>query len=268
MGFPGPKGVAKEYRTVSFSLHGRVALVTGAGGGLGGGMAMALASAGADVVLADVSEISLVAVAEEVHRLGQRCATIVCDLRDPSSPARMVDFVLQEFGKLDIAVNSAGINIRRPALEYSEKEWDAIVDLNLKALFFCCQREARAMLVGRRGKIINITSLTSECGLPNRSVYAASKGGVTSMTRVLAAEWASQNIQVNCIGPGQMLTPLTIEVFLNSPDGEKILPRIPAGRFGEPKDLAGVVVFLASDASDYVVGQTIYVDGGWLLNSY
>ena len=124
------------------------------------------------------------------------------------------------------------------------------------------------MLKSGKGKIINITSLTSENGFPNRSIYAASKGGVTSLSRVLAAEWAPHNIYVNCIGPGQMLTPLTQTLFQETPDGNKILSKIPLRRFGEAKDLAGAVVYLASDASDYVVGQTIYIDGGWLLNIY
>jgi 2-deoxy-D-gluconate 3-dehydrogenase len=250
----------------AFSLEGRAALVTGGGGSLGGGMAVALASAGANIALADVSPGGMEAVAAQVRTQGRRCVNLQCDLREHDAPARMVQSVIEEYGRLDIAVNSAGINIRKPALDYGEAEWNAIIDLNLKALFFCCQEEARAMTAKGRGKIINISSLTTECGLPNRSIYAASKGGVSSMTRVMAVEWIRHNVHVNCIGPGQMLTPFTRELFLNSAEGKRILDRIPAGRFGGPDDLAGAVVYLASDASDYVVGQTIYIDGGWLMN--
>ncbi len=255
-----------EHMPAAFSLEGRVALVTGGGGSLGGGMAVALASAGANIALADTSMGGMEAVATRVRMQGRQCVNVECDLREPKAPARMVESVIQAYGRLDIAVNSAGINIRKPTLDYGEAEWDAIIDLNLKALFFCCQEEARAMTAQGRGKIINISSLTTECGFPNRSIYAASKGGVSSMTRVMAVEWIKHHIHVNCIGPGQMLTPFTKELFLNTAEGKRILDRIPAGRFGGPDDLAGAVIYLASDASDYVVGQTIYLDGGWLLN--
>jgi 2-deoxy-D-gluconate 3-dehydrogenase len=252
----------------SFSLSGRVALVTGGGGGLGGNMAIALASAGADIALFDLVPEGMEGVAAEVRGLGRQCVPITGDLRQLGDITRMVATARESLGRLDIAVNCAGINIRKPALDYSEEEWDAIIDVNLKGLFFCCQAEARAMLAAGRGKIINVTSLNSEIGLRHRSIYAGSKGGVTSLTRAMAAEWGPQNVSVNCIGPGQMLTPLTRELFLESTDGPQILARIPAGRFGDGHDLAGAVIFLASDASDYILGQTIYVDGGWLLNGY
>jgi 2-deoxy-D-gluconate 3-dehydrogenase len=263
-----PKASPMAGTPAVFSLSGRVALVTGGGGGLGGGMALALAEAGAEIALIDISQSAMESVAGRIASVGRRCKAIVGDLRRIADIGKMVESIVDEFGRLDVAVNGAGINVRKPALEYGVEEWNAIVDVNLKALFFCCQEEARAMLKSGKGKIINITSLTSENGFPNRSIYAASKGGVTSLSRVLAAEWAPRSINVNCIGPGQMLTPLTQELFLATPDGDKILSKIPVGRFGNPKDLEGAIVFLASDASDYVVGQTIYVDGGWLLNTY
>lgn len=252
----------------NFSLAGRVALITGGGGGLGGAMALALAAQGADITLFDISTQGMQEIARQVVDLGQRCICIEGDLTQRSSIARMVQTAETEFGRLDIAVNSAGINIRKPALEYSEADWDAIIDLNLKALFFCCQEEALAMIRTGKGKIINISSLNAENGLPNRSIYAASKGGIVSMSRTMAAEWGPKNVYVNCIGPGQMLTPLTQKLFLDSPDGPKILSKIPLGRFGAGADLSGAVIFLASDASDYVLGQTIFVDGGWLINIY
>lgn len=260
-----------EYYTTStanFSLTGRVALITGGGGGLGGAMALALASAGADIALCDVSVAGMEQVAVQVSALGRRCLSIQGDLRERSEIKRVIHTIETEFGRLDIGVNSAGINIRKPALDYDEADWDAIIDLNLKAVFFCCQEEARLMIRTGKGKIINISSLNAENGLPNRSIYAASKGGLASMSRTLAAEWGPKNVYVNCIGPGQMLTPLTQNLFLESPDGPQILSKIPLGRFGVGADLAGAVVFLASDASDYVLGQTIFVDGGWLINIY
>ena len=259
--------VADDIRA-NFSLADRVALVTGGGGGLGGGMAVALAAAGADIALCDVAPAGMEAVARRIEELGRRCQTITGDLRERADIVRMVQAVEAAYGRLDIAVNSAGINIRKPALEYGEEEWDKIIDINLKALFFCCQEEAQAMLRTGKGKIINISSLLVENGFKNRSIYAASKGGVASMSRVLAAEWGPRNIYVNCIGPGQMLTPFTQKLFLETPDGEAIRSKIPLGRFGTGADLAGAVVFLASDASDYILGQTIYVDGGWLINIY
>jgi 2-dehydro-3-deoxy-D-gluconate 5-dehydrogenase len=252
----------------NFSLADRIALITGGGGGLGGAMAYALAAAGADIALCDVAPAGMEAIARQIETLGRRCITMTADLRQRAGIARIVQTVEETFGHLDIAVNSAGINIRKPALEYGEEEWDKIIDINLKALFFCCQEEACAMLRAGKGKIINISSLCVENGFKNRSIYAASKGGVASMSRVIAAEWAPRNVYVNCIGPGQMLTPFTQKLFLETPDGEAIRSKIPLDRFGTGADLAGAVVFLASDSSDYIVGQTIYVDGGWLINIY
>jgi 2-deoxy-D-gluconate 3-dehydrogenase len=228
-------------------------------------MAVALAQAGADIVLFDLNLEPMRMVAALIEQEGRRCAMVTGDVRKLDDIERAVQAVPAHFGRLDIAVNSAGINIRKPALDYSEQEWSAIVDINLKGLYFCCQKEARVMKDRGGGRIINISSLTSENGLPHRSIYGASKGGVTATSRIMAAEWAPYGITVNCIGPGHMLTPLTEKYFATSV-GEKILSQIPLGRFGVSNDLAGVVVFLASEAAAYITGQTIYVDGGYMIN--
>jgi len=249
-----------------FDLTGKIALVTGAGGGLGKQMALALAGAGADMVLVDRVPALLEQAVGEVVQLGRQCLTVVADLGQVAESARMVQETLGRFGALHIAVNAAGVNIRKPALEFTEQDWDYILGVNLKGVFFCCQAEGRAMLQQRWGRIINISSLSSEAGLLRRAPYAASKAGVTGMTRVFAAEWAAHNVNVNCIGPGHMLTPMTAKMFADPDVSARVVGHIPGGRLGLPADLAGAVVYLASDASAYVTGQTIYVDGGYLIN--
>ena len=250
-----------------FDLSGKAALVTGGAGGLGRRMALALARAGADVAMADLNPGGAAGAAAEIEQMGRQALALAVDLRRPTEAQRMVEEAVSRFGRLDVAVNAAGINIRRPALDYTEQDWDAIIDVNLKGLFFCCLEEARAMIPQRRGRIINISSLTSEAGLPQRAIYAASKGGVTSLTRVLAAEWAPHGVTVNCLGPGHMWTPLTEAMFSDPAVAGPLAARIPAGRFGRPADLDGAIVFLASNASAYITGQTIYVDGGYLVNA-
>ena len=247
------------------SLEGKAALVTGGGGGLGGAMALAMAQAGADIVLFDLSAESMKKCASLIENENRRCVMTTGDVRRLDDIEQAVQAVVTNFGRMDIAVNSAGVNIRKPALEYTEEEWSRIIDINLKGLYFCCLKEARVMKDLGAGRIINISSLTSENGLPHRSIYGASKGGVTATSRIMAAEWAPFGITVNCIGPGHMLTPLT-ETYFATSAGEKILSQIPLGRFGVSDDLAGAVVFLASEASAYITGQTIYIDGGYMIN--
>lgn len=250
-----------------FNLTGKVALVTGGAGGLGKRMALALAAAGATLVLVDRLSEDLEKASEEIHRLNRPCLTVTADVSRLPDIQHMVKTTLAHFGRLDIAINSAGINIRKPALDYTEADWDAIQGVNLKGLFFCCLEEGRVMIQQRWGRIINISSVTSEAGLPSRAIYAATKGGVTALTRVLAAEWAAYGVTVNCLGPGHMLTPLTAAMFADPEVAGAMIARIPAGRLGKPEDLDGAIVFLASDASAYMTGQTIYVDGGYLLNA-
>jgi 2-deoxy-D-gluconate 3-dehydrogenase len=227
-------------------------------------MALALAAAGASVAVAARTRSQLVETAAEIERLGRRALAVVADVRDPASVAAMVGEVVRKFGRLDVLVNAAGVNRRVPSLELTPKVWDEVVDTNLKGTFFASQAAAQAMLERGGGKIINIASLASELGLPGRVPYTAAKSGVLGLTRALAVEWAPHNIQVNAIGPGYFRTEMTEPLFRDAEWMKGLLSRIPAGRAGLPEDLAGAVVFLASRASDYITGQIIYVDGGFL----
>ena len=247
-----------------FSLRGKVALVTGGGRGLGKGMALALAGAGADVAVAARTRAQVERTAAEIERLGRRGLPLVADVRDPGSVEEMVGLTVEKLGGLDVLVNAAGVNRRVPSLEVTPEIWDEIVDTNLKGTFFASRAAARAMRERGGGKIINIASLASEIGLPRRVPYTAAKSGVLGLTRALAVEWAPYNIQVNAIGPGYFRTEMTEPLFRDEEWVKGLLSRIPAGRAGIPEDLAGAVVFLASRASDYITGQIIYVDGGFL----
>ncbi len=247
-----------------FSLEGKVALVTGGGRGLGRAMALALAAAGADVAVAARTREQLEDAAAAIERLGRAALPVVVDVRDPGSISAMVEAVLEGLGGLDVLVNAAGVNRRIPSLEVTPEVWDELVDTNLKGTFFASQAAARAMARRGGGKIINIASLTSQIGLPQRVPYTAAKAGVLGLTRALAVEWAPYNIQVNAIGPGYFRTEMTEPLFRDREWVKGLLARIPSARAGVPEDLAGAVVFLASKASDYVTGQIIYVDGGFL----
>lgn len=248
----------------NFDLTGRVALVTGASRGLGEGMALALAGAGADVALASRDEKGLQAVARKVEALGRKALVHPIDLASIAGIEPMVARVVAGLGRLDILVNNAGTNVRKPAVEFTEKDWDGVVNVNLKSVFFCTIAAGRAMMKQGGGKVISTASLTSTIGIANIPAYAASKSGLMGMTRVLAVEWAKHNIQVNAIAPGYFKTDLTAPLFEDPARRAWILGRIPLGRSGLPEDLAGAVVFLASPASDYLTGQLINVDGGWL----
>lgn len=246
-----------------FKLDGKVAVVTGAARGLGQGMAMGLAEAGADVVLVDILDMS--ESRNHIEQLGRRCNTITADLSKKESVDIIIDRTLESMGGLDILVNCAGIIRRAPLLEFSEKDWDDVMNINLRTLFFLSQAAARVMLKqGRGGKIINVASMLSFQGGILVPSYTASKSAVMGLTRLLANELAPHQINVNAIAPGYMATENTAPLRADPVRSQAILDRIPAGRWGEPKDLKGVVVFLASAASDYMNGYTIAVDGGWL----
>jgi len=247
-----------------FDLTGKVALVTGGGRGLGRGMAFALAQAGADVAVTSRTKSQLEETAKAIEALGRRAFAVTCDVTQPESIEKTVEAVLDRFGRLDILVNAAGVNKRMPSLEVTPELWDLIVDTNLKGTFFCCQAAAKVMKEQGGGKIINIGSLASEIGLPRRAPYTAAKSGVLGLTKALAVEWASNNICINAIGPGYYRTEMTEPLFADKEWTKKLLARIPMKRAGLPEDLAGAVIFLASKASDYVTGQIIYVDGGFL----
>ncbi|AIU73075.1 2-deoxy-D-gluconate 3-dehydrogenase [Hafnia alvei FB1] len=247
----------------AFSLQGKVALVTGCDTGLGQGMAVGLAQAGCDII-----GINIVEPAEtiaQVTALGRRFLSLTADLRDTSVISDLVARAASEFGHIDILVNNAGIIRRQDALEFSEKDWDDVMNLNIKTVFFMSQAVARQFIAqGKGGKIINIASMLSFQGGIRVPSYTASKSAVMGVTRLLANEWAKHQINVNAIAPGYMATNNTQQLRADEARSEEILDRIPAGRWGLPEDLMGPAVFLASPASDYINGYTIAVDGGWL----
>jgi len=247
-----------------FGLDGRVALVTGASRGLGQGMAIALGSAGASVALVARTKASLEETAKLIEKEGSKAYVLQADISKILEAERVVKQTAEHFGQLNILLNSVGTQVRKPVLEISEQEWDYLIGVNLKSVYFVTQAAAREMIKVKKGKIINITSLTSFIGLPNVSIYGASKGGIAALTRQWAIEWAKYNINVNAIGPGYFKTALTADLFKDETRFKWVLSRIPLGRTGVPEDLAGAAVFLASDASDYITGQIINVDGGWL----
>ena len=246
-----------------FDLSGKVAAVTGANTGLGRAMAVALAAAGARVALIGRSEPT--DTEAEIRALGGDCAAVMADL---SETGRLTDVVREAehaLGPIDILVNNAGIIRRRDALEFTDEDWDSVLTTNLKSPFFLAQAVARSMTGGaRRGKVINVASLLSFQGGIRIASYTASKSGLAGLTRLLANEWAGRGINVNAIVPGYFATNNTEALRNDASRNAEILSRIPAGRWGEPSDLAGAVVFLASRASDYVHGALLPVDGGWL----
>ncbi|MBK5257414.1 MAG: 2-dehydro-3-deoxy-D-gluconate 5-dehydrogenase KduD [Vicinamibacteria bacterium] len=250
--------------TSLFSLEGRVALVTGASRGLGAAIARALAEAGADVA-AHGNATPADATCEEVRSLGRREVALVADMADPASPDRLVRETVEALGGLDIVVNNAGIIRRGPTVDTSDEDWAAVIDVNLHGVFRLCRAAGRHMLAsGRGGKIINIASLLSFQGGLNVPAHAASKSAVAGLTRELSNEWAAKGINVNAIAPGYMRTDNTEALQKDETRNGQILERIPAGRWGESFDLDGAAVFLASRASEYVSGQILAVDGGWL----
>ncbi|QMR77886.1 2-dehydro-3-deoxy-D-gluconate 5-dehydrogenase KduD [Enterobacter sp. RHBSTW-00175] len=247
----------------TFTLSGKVAIVTGCDTGLGQGMAVALAQAGCDIV--GVNRKIPEETAARVTALGRRFLAIRADLGQQESIHDVVTKAVAEMGHVDILVNNAGTIRREDALSFSEKDWDEVVDLNLKSVFFLSQAVARQFIVqGQGGKIINIASMLSFQGGIRVPSYTASKSGVLGITRLLANEWAAQGINVNAIAPGYMATNNTQQLRDDEQRSQAILDRIPAGRWGLPEDLQGPVVFLASPASDYINGHTLAVDGGWL----
>jgi 2-dehydro-3-deoxy-D-gluconate 5-dehydrogenase len=246
-----------------FKLDGKVAVVTGAGRGLGQGAAVGFAEAGADLALVDV--ISTDETAAQVRALGRRVCQIEANLMDRSSVQPVVDRAARDLGSVDILLNNAGIIRRAPLLEFSEKDWDDVIQLNQSAVFFLAQAAAKQMVAqGRGGKIINIASMLSFQGGIRVPSYAASKSAVMGLTRLFANELAPHRINVNAVAPGYMATDNTAPLRADQSRSSEILARIPAGRWGVPEDLMGAMVFLASAASDYVTGATLAVDGGWL----
>ena len=246
----------------SFDLSGRTALVTGADRGLGQAVALALAAAGADVATAGRTKPDETEAA--VRALGRRFAWRQADLSTTAPVKGVVDGVVEELGALDILVNNAGTIRRADAVDFTEADWDLVIDTNLKSAFFLAQAAGRHMLARGRGKIINIASMLSFQGGVRVASSTASKSGLAGLTRLLANEWAGKGVNVNAIAPGYFATDNTEALRRDEARNRDILARIPAGRWGEPSDLGGAAVFLASSASDYVHGTVLAVDGGWL----
>ena len=245
-----------------FDLSGRVALVTGANKGLGQGLALALAEAGADIAAAGTTPPS--ETEAQVRELGRRFHFVRADLSNVTPIESVVSETVRALGAIDILVNNAGTIRRADAVDYTEGDWDAVMDVNLKTAFFMCQAAGKRMIAQGRGKIVNIASLLSFQGGIRVPAYTASKSGLAGITRLLANEWAAKGVNVNAIAPGYMETDNTAALRADQKRQSEILARIPAGRWGVPADLAGAVVFLAAPASDYVNGVVLPVDGGWM----
>ncbi len=247
----------------SFRLDGQIAMITGASKGIGYGLALALANAGAHVVLAARGVPALERLAAKIEAMNRRALVVPLDVTDLSQINEAFQAVSDDFGRLDILVNNAGIGANHPALEVSEADWDDMMSVNLKGLFFCCQAAAKLMLPRSFGRIINISSQASLVGIRDHAVYCASKGGVNQLTRVLALEWSEQGVTVNAVAPTFIYTPGTAE-RLDQPEYlQGVLERLPVGRVGDINDVAAAVIYLASAAGGLVTGSTLLVDGGW-----
>ena len=248
-----------------FDLSGKVAMVTGSTKGLGESSAKALAKAGADVAVCGRNTEDLKRVSEAIKALGRDSEGFAFDVTKKKSVHEGVDRILEHFGKIDILMNNAGLNHREPVLDYPEEAWDLVINTNLKGYFLVAQAVAPHMLNQGYGKIINMGSILGKIALPNQLAYASAKGGVEQMTKVMALEWAKQGVRVNAIGPTyfetEMVTPIR-----NDPERFNFInERTPMGRWGYLPEMEGIVIFLAAPASDFITGQTIYIDGGWTI---
>ncbi|MFQ3546298.1 SDR family oxidoreductase [Halobacillus rhizosphaerae] len=246
-----------------FNLDGKVAAITGATRGIGRSVALALAEAGADIALLQRNPDQL-DVKNEIEELGRTCHIIPCDLNQLEQVKEAVPSVVSSFGKIDILVNCAGIQRRSPSVDFPEEDWDDVINVNLKTVWLLCQQAGRYMVPQKSGKIINFASLLSYQGGITVPAYAASKGGVSQLTKALSNEWAQHHVNVNAIVPGYVATDMNTALINDENRNQQILDRIPAGDWGKPEDFKGTAVFLASDASNYVHGHQLAVDGGWL----
>ena len=251
-------------KTRLFDLGGRVAIVTGGNGGIGLGLARGLADAGANIAVVGRNETKSKAAVNDLAARGVKAASVVADVTDKEAVARMVESVTAEFGRIDILINNAGINVRKPPHALAIEEWESVIDTNLTSAFLCSKAVYPAMKAAKGGKIINIGSMMSIFGASFTPAYAASKGGIVQFTRACACAWASDNIQANAILPGWIDTDLTERARAEvSGLNERVLARTPAARWGTIDDFAGIAVFLSSAASDFVTGAAIPVDGGF-----
>jgi 2-dehydro-3-deoxy-D-gluconate 5-dehydrogenase len=249
----------------SFRLDGRVAVVTGAGKGIGEGIAIGLAEAGADVALVARTRADLERVAEAIRAIGRRALVVPCDVADVAAIPAAVRQVVDAYGQIDILVNCAGIQRRMTVLDATVEGWEQVINTNLRSAYFMTQAVGKVMVGQRRGKIISIASMTTYRGFHMVSPYGISKAGIANFTKYLAVEWAPYNIQANAVAPGWITTPMTAQM------GEDrvrwVCDHVPQGKFGTPRDVAGLAVFLAGPAADYITGQTIPIDGGFLAGN-
>jgi gluconate 5-dehydrogenase len=246
-----------------FDLSGKVAIVTGTSRGLGQYFARALAKSGADLVITSRDLSSLTEFKQEIESFGRKALPVQLDVLSQSDIENMVRMTINEYGKIDILVNNAGLNIRKPSTDVSQQDWDTVLNTNLKGSFFCAQATAKEMIKRKYGRIINVGSCTCVFGMEGIAPYTASRGAILSMTRSLAAEWGKFGITVNVLAPGWFKTTQNAVLYENKEWVDYITNRIPLNRPGQPHDLDGTVIFLASDASEYITGQIILVDGGF-----
>lgn len=248
---------------ISVDLTGQVAVVTGAGNGIGKACALALAASGAQVALIDISPSALDQTQAEISALGGASTAYLCDVSKVTAINESYKDIIDYYGKIDIAVNSAGVNVQQRGEDVTEEAWDKVMGINAKGVFFCCQAAGRIMMKQGKGKIINIGSAMSVVGYVKRSAYCASKGAVAQFTKVLAGEWAPYNITVNTVAPTFINTPFTEPMFKDTEFKADVERRILLNRIGEVSDVTGTVLYLASSAADFVTGSIVMVDGGW-----
>ena len=248
-----------------FSLTDKIAIVTGASKGLGYGTALALANAGAHVVVTSRAKERVEPIADQIRQMGRQALPLALEVRSLESIGAMVEATLDHFGRIDILINNAGINIPELALEVTEEHWDRLMDINLKGLFFCAQKVGQVMVDQGQGKIINIGSQMGFVGGKLRAAYCSSKGGVVQLTKALAIEWAMHGVNVNGVAPTFLRTPFTAAMFEDEEFYQEVVGNILFGRLGEVEDVLGAIVFLASRSADLITGHTILVDGGWTI---
>ena len=255
-----------DHKLDLFNLQGKVAVVCGAGGGIGGAIAQALAGYGANIMIVDRDLASARSNADRISGMGARALAYGLDITDLAAIEKMTEAAVAEFSRIDILVNSAGMNIRKAVVDIRQQDWDPVIDVNLKGAVFCCQAAARIMIKQNKGKIINIASISSILGHPDRAAYAASKGGLIQVTKVMATEWARHNICVNAISPAAVDTPFIDGLKKNRERLDREKARIPLGRIAIPEDIMGAAVLLASDASDFITGHNLIIDGGRIVD--
>jgi NAD(P)-dependent dehydrogenase (short-subunit alcohol dehydrogenase family) len=245
-----------------FHLTNKIAIVTGGGSGIGRRVAMAFSEYGAKLVVADINQDAAAHVVSEIEAKPGEAIAIRVDVTRPKEVQEMVEVALNAYGRIDILFNNAGISIRGPAESFSLEDWNKVITVNLTGMFICAQAVGKLMIKQGKGKIINTASVSAKLGHPGNLAYAAAKHGVVGMAKVMAVEWAKYHVNVNCIAPGVIRTSLTAKAFADAEKYKELVSKVPMGRLGEPDDLVGAVIFLASEASNYITGQTIYIEGG------